>query len=151
MKNIMKHTGVIMACTFAFGTGFAARTSGLPILAAVSALLLGASASASEAPVAVAPTVAASIDLAITGLRSEKGNVLVCLSADPEYFPVRHADVRSAGDGPQNPLRAGSGRKVRTNHGPARACPNAIDVRRAGASGHPGRRVSPETQKGDWG
>lgn len=59
----------------------------MPILGVVSALLLGASASASEAPVAVASTVAASIDLAITGLRSEKGNVLVCLSANPEYFP----------------------------------------------------------------
>ena len=50
-------------------------------------LLLGASASASEAPVAPVPALSASIDLAITGLRSEKGNVLVCLSANPEYFP----------------------------------------------------------------
>jgi len=56
-------------------------------LGVVSALLLGASASASEAPVAVAPAVSASIDLAITGLRSDKGNVLVCLSASPRYFP----------------------------------------------------------------
>jgi uncharacterized protein (DUF2141 family) len=54
---------------------------------AAASLLLGASASASEAPVAVAPAVAASIDLAITGLRSEKGNVLVCLSANPKHFP----------------------------------------------------------------
>jgi uncharacterized protein (DUF2141 family) len=29
----------------------------------------------------------ASIDLAITGLRSEKGDVLVCLSNNPKYFP----------------------------------------------------------------
>ena len=50
-------------------------------------LLLGASASASEAPVAAAPAISASIDLAITGLRSEKGNVLVCLSANPKFFP----------------------------------------------------------------
>ena len=59
----------------------------MPILGAVSAVMLGASASASEAPVAVTPAISASIDLAITGLRSEKGNVLVCLSANPEYFP----------------------------------------------------------------
>ena len=60
----------------------------MPILGAISAvLLLGASASASEAPVAPVPALSASIDLAITGLRSEKGNVLVCLSANPEYFP----------------------------------------------------------------
>lgn len=36
---------------------------------------------------AAASAVSASIDLDITGLRSEKGNVLVCLSANPEYFP----------------------------------------------------------------
>ena len=59
----------------------------MPILAAASVLLLGASASASEAPAAVAPAISASIDLAITGLRSEKGNVLVCLSSNPKYFP----------------------------------------------------------------
>jgi uncharacterized protein (DUF2141 family) len=59
-------------------------------LAAVAALLLGASASASETPVAATPAtpaISASIDLAITGLRSEKGNVLVCLSTNPKYFP----------------------------------------------------------------
>tara|TARA_R110000796_G_scaffold205698_11_gene322058 strand:+ start:49736 stop:50203 length:468 start_codon:yes stop_codon:yes gene_type:complete len=61
--------------------------SALPILAAVSAAVLGASASASEAPAATTPAIAASVDLAITGLRSEKGNVLVCLSTDPDYFP----------------------------------------------------------------
>jgi uncharacterized protein (DUF2141 family) len=76
-----------MGYIFAFGTRSAARISGLPMLGAVSVLLAGASASASEAPAAVAPVISASIDLAITGLRSEKGNVLVCLSANPEYFP----------------------------------------------------------------
>jgi uncharacterized protein (DUF2141 family) len=59
----------------------------LPILGAISALVLGASASASEAPVATAPVVAASVNLAITGLRSDKGDVLVCLSTNPDYFP----------------------------------------------------------------
>ncbi len=59
----------------------------MPILGAVSAVMLGASASAGEAPVAPAAALSASIDLAITGLRSDKGDVLVCLSANPEYFP----------------------------------------------------------------
>ncbi|WP_417622047.1 DUF2141 domain-containing protein [Parasphingorhabdus sp.] len=59
----------------------------MPILTAVSALLLAASASAAEAPTATVPVISSSIDLAIIGLRSEKGDVLVCLSADPEYFP----------------------------------------------------------------
>lgn len=76
----------------------------MPILGAVSAVMLGASASASEAPVAAAPALSASIDLAITGLRSEKGNVLVCLSTNPEYFPDCTKDKKarklkiSAGD-----------------------------------------------------
>mgnify|MGYP003642408746 FL=1 len=67
----------------------------MPIFGAVSALLLGASASATEAPVAVAPAVAASIDLAITGLRSEKGDVLVCLSTNPKYFPDCGKDAKA--------------------------------------------------------
>lgn len=79
----------------AFGTGFAARISGLPTLAAASALVLGASASASETSVPVAPAISASIDLAITGLRSEKGNVLVCLSTNPEYFPDCGKDAKA--------------------------------------------------------
>lgn len=67
----------------------------MPILGAVSALLLGASASASETPAAVAPAASASIDLAITGLRSEKGDVLVCLSANPKYFPNCGKDAKA--------------------------------------------------------
>ncbi|MEH6790550.1 DUF2141 domain-containing protein [Parasphingorhabdus sp.] len=67
----------------------------MPTLGAVSLLLLGASASAAEAPEPVAPAVAASIDLAITGLRSEKGNVLVCLSASPQYFPDCTKDAKA--------------------------------------------------------
>ena len=61
----------------------------MPMLAAASVMLLVASASANKAPAAVAavPALSASIDLAISGLRSEKGNVLICLSANPEYFP----------------------------------------------------------------
>lgn len=76
-----------MAYIFASGTGSVAPISGLRMVAAASVLLLGASASASEAPVAKTPAITASIDLAITGLRSDRGNVLVCLSASPKYFP----------------------------------------------------------------
>lgn len=67
----------------------------MPTLVAASALALGASASASETSAPVAPAVSASIDLAITGLRSEKGNVLVCLSTDPEYFPDCAKDAKA--------------------------------------------------------
>ncbi|VWX57945.1 DUF2141 domain-containing protein [Sphingorhabdus sp. 109] len=49
--------------------------------------MLGTTASASEAPAGPVPGISASIDLAITGLRSDKGNVLVCLSANPKFFP----------------------------------------------------------------
>ncbi len=65
------------------------------ILGAAAVLLLGASASASEAPAAVAPAVSASIDLAITGLRSDKGDVLVCLSASPRHFPDCTKDAKA--------------------------------------------------------
>lgn len=67
----------------------------MPILAAVSVLLLAANASASEAPAPVTPAVAASIDLAITNLRSDKGDVLVCLSANPKYFPDCGKDAKA--------------------------------------------------------
>ncbi|MEP2102040.1 MAG: DUF2141 domain-containing protein [Parasphingorhabdus sp.] len=36
---------------------------------------------------AVAPVVTATIDIAISNLRSEKGDVLICLSSNPKYFP----------------------------------------------------------------
>lgn len=84
-----------MGYIFAFGTGSAVRTSGFPTWLAVSALLVGASASASETPVPVTPAISASIDLAITGLRSEKGNVLVCLSTNPDYFPDCGKDAKA--------------------------------------------------------
>lgn len=58
-------------------------------------LSLGASASASEAPAAAGPAVSASVDLAITGLRSDKGDVLVCLSASPRYFPDCTKDAKA--------------------------------------------------------
>ena len=66
----------------------------MPILAAVSALL-GASAYASETSLPLTPTASASIDLAITNLRSDKGDVLVCLSANPKYFPDCGKDAKA--------------------------------------------------------
>lgn len=36
---------------------------------------------------AVAPVMAATLDISITNLRSQKGDVLVCLSKNPKYFP----------------------------------------------------------------
>ncbi|MEO9601187.1 DUF2141 domain-containing protein [Parasphingorhabdus sp.] len=70
------------------------------MLGAASVMLLGASASASEAPAPAAPVpvaaaVSASIDLAISGLRSDKGDVLVCLSANPKYFPDCRKDKKA--------------------------------------------------------
>ncbi len=35
----------------------------------------------------VAPVAAATVDISISNLRSTKGDVLVCLSQDPKYFP----------------------------------------------------------------
>ncbi len=35
----------------------------------------------------VAPVMAATVDISISNLRSTKGDVLVCLSKDPNYFP----------------------------------------------------------------
>ncbi len=36
---------------------------------------------------AVSPVVAATLDISVSGLRSQKGDVLVCLSTNPKYFP----------------------------------------------------------------
>ncbi|MEP3227213.1 MAG: DUF2141 domain-containing protein [Parasphingorhabdus sp.] len=45
--------------------------------------LSGAGANQSVA----APAITATIDIAISNLRSQKGDVLVCLSSNPKYFP----------------------------------------------------------------
>lgn len=63
-----------------FGTGFAALTLGL-------ATLTGIAANASE------PTV--TLDVSVSGLRSMKGNVLVCVTANPRYFPNCSKDPKS--------------------------------------------------------
>ncbi len=58
-----------------------AQISGLAILAALPL----SSAGANQA--AVAPVVTATLDISISNLRSKKGDVLVCLSSNPKYFP----------------------------------------------------------------
>ncbi|QTD56750.1 DUF2141 domain-containing protein [Parasphingorhabdus cellanae] len=35
----------------------------------------------------IAPVVTASVDISVSNLRSKKGDVLVCLSNNPKYFP----------------------------------------------------------------
>jgi uncharacterized protein (DUF2141 family) len=75
MTNIAAITG----CISASGTGFAARIAGLGLLAALS---LGAGEPAS-------------LDLSIAGLRSAKGNVLVCLTANAKAFPDCAKDTQA--------------------------------------------------------
>jgi uncharacterized protein (DUF2141 family) len=62
-----------MAYISGFGTGFAA-------------LILGLALSANAATVAsILPS--STLDVSISGLRSVKGNVLICLTAKPKAFP----------------------------------------------------------------
>ena len=57
---------------------------------------LGASASAAEAPTVAGTTVApVSIALAVSNLRSTKGDVLVCLSSNPKHFPDCRKDDKA--------------------------------------------------------
>lgn len=63
--------------------------------AVLTALTMGANASAAEAPGATAPAVAASINLSISNIRSTKGDVLVCLSTNPKYFPDCRKDSKA--------------------------------------------------------
>ena len=75
MMNIAAITG----CISGSGTRSAARIAGLGILAA---LIIGAGEPAS-------------LDLSITGLRSLKGNVLVCLTANAKAFPNCEKDAQA--------------------------------------------------------
>jgi uncharacterized protein (DUF2141 family) len=63
-----------------FGTGFAGLTLGL-------AALTGIAANASDT--------ASTLDVNVSGLRSMKGNVLVCVTANPKYFPDCSKDPKS--------------------------------------------------------
>lgn len=70
-----------MVCISGFGTKSAVLISGLALLTTVPAN------SAEADQTAIAPAVAATLDIAVSGLRSQKGDVLVCLSSNPKYFP----------------------------------------------------------------
>lgn len=70
-----------MAYTFAFGAKFAA-----PILA------LAALTGTSMADAAASST---TLTINISGLRNVKGNVLVCVTANPKYFPDCSKDPNS--------------------------------------------------------
>jgi uncharacterized protein (DUF2141 family) len=65
-----------------FGTGFAARTLVLAI-GMLNVMALSASPTTST------------LDVSIQGLRSMKGNVLVCVTANPKFFPDCSKDPKS--------------------------------------------------------
>jgi uncharacterized protein (DUF2141 family) len=66
-----------------FGTKCAVLTLGLAIGVAV------------QAGTAEAAPAAATLDVSISGLRSMKGNVLVCVTANPRFFPDCSKDPKS--------------------------------------------------------
>lgn len=63
--------------------------------AALAALTLTTNASAADTPGATAPAAAASINLSISNIRSTKGDVLVCLSTNPKFFPDCRKDSKA--------------------------------------------------------
>lgn len=65
-----------------FGTGFAARTLVLAI-GMLNVMALSASPTTST------------LDVSVHGLRSMKGNVLVCVTANPKFFPDCSKDPKS--------------------------------------------------------
>lgn len=72
--------GEIMAYISGFGTRFAAPILGL---AALSGVALNATPGTST------------LDVSVYGLRSMKGNVLVCATANPKFFPDCSKDPKS--------------------------------------------------------
>ena len=68
----MTNIGGIMGSISGFGIGFAALTAALAL---------------SATNVIAAGTPTGNLDVSISGLRSHKGNVLVCLTANPKFFP----------------------------------------------------------------
>jgi uncharacterized protein (DUF2141 family) len=79
----MRHIGEIMVYISGFGTKCAARILGSAIGAAA---LVSAAAAAG-------PT--ATLEVNISGLRSQKGNVLVCVTANARFFPDCSKDPKS--------------------------------------------------------
>ena len=80
----MMHIGGIMVYISGFGTKCAALILGSAIGAA-------ALTSAAEAMAATA-----TLEVGIHGLRSMKGNVLVCVTANPRFFPDCSKDPKSS-------------------------------------------------------
>ena len=89
-----------MGCTSVSGTGSAALTRGLrsggmiraAMLTAAVALLPGNSAPAQVHPAAIQ---LGAVDVRFEGLRSAKGMVRACLTANPKFFPHCEKDPAS--------------------------------------------------------
>jgi len=79
----MRHIGEIMVYISGFGTKYVARILG----SAIGAVALASAAAATTAP--------ATLEVNISGLRSMKGNVLVCVTANPRFFPDCSKDPKS--------------------------------------------------------
>lgn len=79
----MTHIGEIMVYISGFGTKCAARILGSVIGAAT----LTSAAEATASP--------ATLEVSIYGLRNMKGNVLVCVTANPRFFPDCSKDPKS--------------------------------------------------------
>jgi uncharacterized protein (DUF2141 family) len=79
----MTHIGGIMGYISGFGTKYAA-------------LILGSAiGTATLVSAAEATSSAATLEVNIHGLRSSKGNVLVCVTANPRFFPDCSKDPKS--------------------------------------------------------
>lgn len=79
----MTHIGGIMVYISGFGTRYAA----LILALAIGAAALTSAAEATESP--------AALEVSISGLRNMKGNVLVCVTANPRFFPDCSKDPKS--------------------------------------------------------
>ena len=79
----MTHIGGIMVYISGFGTKYVA----LILALAIGAAALTSAAEATESP--------AALEVSISGLRNMKGNVLVCVTANPRFFPDCSKDPKS--------------------------------------------------------
>ena len=79
-----------MASISAYGTGSAARTRGSAALPTIRLLGLAA---AGLATIGAAPS--GRIDVEVAGLRSAKGNLLICVTRDATHFPDCERDPAS--------------------------------------------------------
>ena len=79
----MTHIGEIMVYISGFGTKYVA----LILALAIGAAALTSAAEATESP--------ATLEVSISGLRNMKGNVLVCVTANPRFFPDCSKDPKS--------------------------------------------------------